>query len=257
MTTTTFDAAGRTTPAAAASTVDQREIRGWSDVAAGARAMLPMLVGIVPLGLAVGVALGTSGTPAVPSLASSPLVYAGSAQLALVSLLDHQASLAVLLGVVALVNLRLGLYAVALAPHWRALPRAWRLVYAYLLVDPSFYVGLRGYESARSTRAGHRHFLGGALLLWVAWMAATTTGATVGSRVPTGLHLEAVAPLFLLAVVVDRLRDRQLRLPVLATALVAVAGTRLPLHLGLPVAMLIGLVVADVARRLRRTGGAR
>ena len=259
MTTTMFDAASRTTRVAAADTLGYRATRGWSDLAAGARSMLPMLVGIAPLGLAVGVALGAGGAPAAPSLASSPLVYAGSAQLALVSLLDHQASLGVLLGVVALVNLRLGLYAVGLAPHWRSLPRGWRLLYAYLLVDPSFYVGLRGYESARSTRAGHRHFLGGALLLWVAWMAATTTGATAGGRVPPGLHLEAIAPLYLLAFLVERLRDPQLRLPVLASAVVAVGGTRLPLQLGLPTAMLAGLVVAEVARRARRAraGGAR
>src|SRR5437773_6336239 len=80
--------------------------------------------------------------------------------------------------------------------YWRGTPWWWRLVAAYLIVDPSVAVGLDGYQRLGRGR-GHAHYLGGAVVLWVSWLAAITVGAVVGAGLPAWLHLEFVIPLYL------------------------------------------------------------
>ena len=95
-----------------------------------------------------------------------------------------------------IINIRLIFYSATMARHWRGTPRWWRFVAAYLLIDPSFAVGLDGYRRLGRDRA-HAYYLGGAVLLWVSWLAAIGAGATVGAGLPAWLHLEFVTPLFL------------------------------------------------------------
>jgi predicted branched-subunit amino acid permease len=116
----------------------------------GVRAMLPMLLGVAPFGLVIGVTVAELGLPHLAGWSLGWLVYAGSAQLAAVGLLAGSASGLVVVASVAVINLRLALYSAAMAPHWRGTSTAWRLVAAYLLVDPSFAIGTRSYDGSRS-----------------------------------------------------------------------------------------------------------
>ena len=52
------------------------------DVAAGARAMVPWLAGLVPFGLVIGVSAAQADIPALAGWLTGPLIYAGSAQVA-------------------------------------------------------------------------------------------------------------------------------------------------------------------------------
>ena len=95
-----------------------------------------------------------------------------------------------------------------MAPRWRGTPIGFQAIAAYLLVDPTLAVGVDGYERSTDPDRGHRHYLGGAAALWVAWLAAVAVGATVGARLPEALHLELVVPLFLAGEVATRVTDR-------------------------------------------------
>jgi len=107
----------------------------------GVRAMLPLLLGVAPFGLVIGVTVAELGVPHLAGWSLGWLVYAGSAQLAAVGLLAGSASAGAVVATVAVINLRLAVYSAAMAPHWRGTSKAWRLVAAYLLIDPSFAVG--------------------------------------------------------------------------------------------------------------------
>ena len=52
-----------------------------------------------------------------------------------------------------------------MAPYWRGTPWWWRLLAAYLLIDPSLAVGLDGYERLANQRRAHVRYLGGGVLL--------------------------------------------------------------------------------------------
>jgi predicted branched-subunit amino acid permease len=215
-----------------------------SDVVAGARAMVPWLAGILPFGLVIGVSAARADIPTSTGWLTAPLLFGGSAQVVVIDLLDAGATPAVVVLSVLAVNLRLVLYSATMAVHWRGTPLTFQAVAAYALVDPTLAVDIDGYERSQDPRAGHRRYLGGAVALWVAWLAAVAIGATLGARVPAALHLELVVPLFLAGEVASRVTTRA----TLHGAVVAVGAAVLlhavPLHLGPVLAIAAGTVAA-------------
>jgi predicted branched-subunit amino acid permease len=231
-------------PAAASSAAADR--RAFLD---GVRAMLPLLLGVAPFGLVIGVTVAELGLPHLAGWSLGWLVYAGSAQLAAVGLLAGSASAAVVIASVAVINLRLALYSAAMAPHWRGTSTAWRLIAAYLLIDPSFAVGTQSYDGSRPRRQAHLHYLGAALVLWVGWLTVIGVGVTAGATMPPELRLESIGPLYIVTLVVLSARTVAARVGVAVAVVTAVVASLLPLHLGPAVGMGAGLLAGSLVLR--------
>ena len=92
----------------------------------GARAILPLLLGVAPLALVVGVKAAAADAPAGAAWATSLGIYGASAQLAAIDLLDRGVSPILVVITVAAVNVRLALYGLSLAPNWRGTGAAWQ-----------------------------------------------------------------------------------------------------------------------------------
>ena len=222
------------------------------DFAAGARAMVPWLAGVTPFGLVIGVSAAQADIPTLAGWLTGPAIYAGSSQVAAIEMLDAGTAPIVVVITALVINLRLILYSGAIAAHWRGTPRWWRAVAAYLLVDPSFAVGIDRYQRPGDSTDAHRYYLGGAITLWIAWLLAIGAGATLGAQLPAALHLEFVIPLYLVGEIVPKLADRATRRAALTAAAVAVVAISAPLHLGVVFAIVAGLGAA-----LTVTGGKR
>ena len=218
------------------------------EIAAGARAMMPWLAGVVPFGLVIGVSAAQAEIPTLAGWLTGPLVYSGSAQLAAIGMLNAGAAPMVVVAAALVINVRLIFYSATMARHWRGTPRWWQFLAAYLLIDPSFAVGLDGYERLGRGR-GHAHYLGGAVLLWVSWLAAIGAGATVGAGLPAWLHLEFVTPLFLVGEVARKLASPALRRAIFAAATVALLALSAPLQLGIVLAIAAGITAGLTAQR--------
>jgi predicted branched-subunit amino acid permease len=175
---------------------------------------------------------------------TGPLVFSGSAQVITIQLLNERAAPLVVVFAALSVNLRLVLYSATMARYWAGEPRWLQAIAAYAVVDPSVAVGVDGYERIRDRKLGHLHYLGGAAALWVAWIGAITAGATLCSRLPAGLQLELVAPLFFVGEVVPRLSTRAIRYGVAAAVVLACASGPVPFRLGALVAIVGGIAVA-------------
>jgi predicted branched-subunit amino acid permease len=227
------------------------------------RAMAPWLAGVAPFGLVIGVAAAKASIPTAAGWLTAPVIYGASAQIAAIQLLDAGATAVAVIVTVVVINLRLMLYSAAISRYWRGSPLWWRLLAAYLLVDPSFVVGTDRYATERDRHRGHAHYLGGALLLWVGWLVAVAIGATAGARIPEALHLELLVPLYLLGEIVPRCLPGPAsqastpggevapRRAVLTSAVLALVCLNLPLHLGIVVAIVAGLVVGGATLRRR------
>ena len=217
----------------------------WADVVAGAGALLPWLVGLVPFGLGVGVtsanASAHTGVSGLTGWLTAPLIFSGSAQVAALDLLTTGAAPLVVVAAVLAINLRLVVYSAAMAPYWRDTPRWWRALAAYLLIDPTLAVGTAGYDHALSPERGHRYYLGAGVALWMAWLAAVGVGATAGARLPAALHLEFVVPLFLAGEVVSRLTTRQAQVATAVATTAAVLAFSAPVQTGPLIAIGLGL----------------
>ena len=211
-----------------------------SDIAAGARAMVPWLAGIVPFGLVIGVSAAEADVPTLAGWLTGPLIYAGSSQLVTIGMLGAGAAPVVVVASALIINIRLIFYSATMARYWRSTPRWWRLIAAYLIVDPSVAVGLDGYQRLGRDR-GHAHYLGGAVVLWVSWLAAIAVGAMVGASLPAWLHLEFVIPLYLVGQAIAKLAHPAQRRAILAAATVALLALSAPLQLGVALAIAAGI----------------
>jgi predicted branched-subunit amino acid permease len=211
------------------------------DLATGARAMLPWAAGVTPFGLVIGVSAAQADLPTLAGWLTGPLIYAGSAQIATIQMLQAGASPAAVIVAALLINARLLFYSAAMAAHWRGTPMWWRLLAGYLLVDPSFVVGVDRYRQPGDRRRAHAHYLGAGLVLWVTWLTAIAVGAIAGVRLPGWLHLEFLVPLYLVGQVVPRLASTSTRRAAVTAAAVAVVALAAPVHLGVPVAIVAGI----------------
>lgn len=175
----------------------------------GVVAILPLMVGVVPFALVFGMSARAGGWSVVETQALSMLLFAGSAQLAVLSLAAGGAAGATIVVVVALLNLRHVLYGMALA---RWLPRDEpppRPLLAALVTDESFGLATR---EAVAGRASAAFLWGSSVTLYLLFAVFTLVGALLGDRIPdpSGLGLDIVFPLTFLAlllVVVRGWRD--------------------------------------------------
>jgi 4-azaleucine resistance transporter AzlC len=217
----------------------------------GAASAAPLLFGMVPWGLVAGLAMVSAGLSPAQAVVMGLLVYAGSAQLAVLPLLAAKAPLWVMYATALVVNLRYVIYSAVLAPYFERLSRPWRTLLSYLMVDAMFalFVG----RFAPDHPAPHRHwfFLGGSVLLWLGWQLASWIGIFGGALIPRAWSLEFAATLALIALLQPLLFDRAVVMGALAAGGVSLLAHGLPLNLGLPAAVIAGVTVGLAAARVR------
>ena len=258
MTATSGDrlAAGPAPPPTGSAQIEHAHaVRGRAAAVAGARAMLPLLAGVAPFGVVVGATVAASSVDPLAGWSTSWTVYGGTAQLSAVTLLDAGAPLAVLVATVAVINLRLVVYAAALAPHWRGAPRWWRPLACYLLVDPSYAVGAQHAATDPAPDELRAHYLGAGVTLWLGWLAACAAGLATGDRITEVVPAGLVSELMLVALVAPALRSRELGPGVAVAAVAAVALVALPLGTGSLTAAVVGALATPLLVRRRAPAG--
>jgi len=215
----------------------QREFR------TGAKAMLPVLVGIAPAGLAVGAGAAAAGVPFGPGLLSAATVYGATSEVVLTDGATRGAPVVLTVATVAIVSARLIFYGVGVGRRFCEASTAFRWLAPLLIVQPLHAV--IDTRLARSASLAERtaYFLGGGLTLWFVWQVAHAAGMLLGSVVPAGLSLDAALPLCLIAIVAPALRDRPVCVGALAAGVATVALVGLPYGLGAVVGGCVGIGV--------------
>jgi 4-azaleucine resistance transporter AzlC len=220
----------------------------------GALAAASLLVGIVPWGIVTGVAMVSAGLTPLEAVAMSVLVFAGSSQLAVLPLLIAKAPLWVMYATALVVNLRYVIYSAVLAPHFEHLSRPWRALLSYVTVDGVFALFVGRFRPGDGNPHKHWFFLGGSLLMWIAWQLSSFIGIFGGALIPKDWSLEFAATLGLIALLIPLFFDRAVVWGALAAGGVALAAARWPLNLGLLAAIAAGVVVGLAVARLPKAG---
>ncbi len=221
-----------------------------SEAARGLRAVLPILVGVIPFGMIYGALALQAGIPPGMAQAMSAVVFAGSAQFITTQLVAQSAPGVVIVLTVAIVNLRHALYSASLAPYLKSLRPAWKWLLAYLLTDEAYAVTVTYYSKSQPPGGSgevedHRHwyFLGSGLGLWSTWQLSTAAGIRLGTVVPASWTLDFTLALTFIALVVPILEDRANWAAALAAGVTALLAFSLPYKLGLIAAALVGVLV--------------
>lgn len=216
-----------------------------------------LLFGMIPFGIVAGVAMVSAGLTHAQAVAMGLLVFAGSAQLAIVPLFIAKAPLWVMYATALVVNLRYLIYSAVLAPHFGHLSRTWRAVLSYITVDGMFalFVG----RFAPDDRSPHRHwfYLGGSLLLWLGWQVSSWIGIFVGALIPKAWSLEFASTVSLIAILMPLFYDRAVVAGALAAGAVALLAAKWPLNLGLLAAVAVGVAAGLAVSRFAPRKSAR
>ena len=238
----------------------EEDLKTASPVAAfvsGTKAIVPVLIALIPFAVAFGAMAIGNGLSAFEALAMSVFVFAGAAQLAAIPLLSAGASVAIIVLTVLVVNLRMTLYSASLAPHFRQLPIGWRGLLSYLLTDQAYAATITRFDDGETEESDKRwYYLGVALAIWVTWQAASMLGVFLGAWASEGWSLDFVLPLTFIALALPAIKDRTTAAAALSAGAAAVFAAALPLNLGLIIAALVGvlggLVAENVTERRRR-----
>ena len=226
-----------------------------SEFMSGVKAILPILLGVVPFGVTYGVLGLAAGLQVPATIGMSSIVFAGSAQIVAVQLFNAAAPALVILITTLMVNLRHVLYSASLAPRLKHLNSAWKCFLSYLLTDEVYAVTIARYNQGVASSNKHWFFLGTGLTMWSAWQVSTIAGVFLGAVIPRNLPLDFTITLTFIALLVPMLKDRASVTVSVAAGIIALCAIGLPFKLNLILAALaavsIGLAV-DWSKRVRQ-----
>jgi predicted branched-subunit amino acid permease len=221
----------------------------FSDFADGVRAITPMVVGVVPFGIAIGAVAADAELPTTIGWAGSLLLLGGSAQLTIIQLLDGGSAAAAAIVAALLINSRFLVYGAGIAAWFPTTSTRGRLLLAAPLVDQLYLTTTTEFQATTRDERARRHFYAGAALhLWMAFVTAQTIGALVGQGVPSWVGLEAASPIALSGLLAVAMSNRAAtRAAVAAGAFMAVTSP-----VGAPSLMIVALLIGIAFGRMSR-----
>ncbi|MGH9272047.1 MAG: AzlC family ABC transporter permease [Ilumatobacteraceae bacterium] len=184
---------------------------------AGLRAGLPIAIPTGLIGMVFGIAAVEAGWGSLAPVVMSLVVFAGSAQFALLSVLGDGGTRVAALVAATLVNMRFLVMGVALAPSLIG-GRLRRAIEGQTLVDASFVIAANG-----DGTFARRRLIGATAPQFVAWISGTAIGVLAGDAIPDpeALGLDVLFPAFFLALLAAELRVPERRLVAAAAAVIA------------------------------------
>jgi predicted branched-subunit amino acid permease len=213
------------------------------------RDVVPILIGIAPFAMVIGVALGELKISQPMGIAASALIYAGSAQLAAMDLLSRGAGLLTVLLTVAVINARMLVYGAALEPRFRDQPAWFRWIAPQFIVDQTYVLAMNRPELAHDQERFRRYWLttGGAIGL--VWLGTIGTTLSMGSITGPESPLDFAAAALFIGMLVPKLAERRAWIAAAGAALVAGLASALPNGIGLLVGILAGMTLGSFGER--------
>lgn len=204
--------------------------------------MLPLIIGYVPFGLLVGVAVSRSAD-VFAAWTGTVTIYGGSAQLTLLELLGSGASAWAAAGAALTIHARLVVFSLALVPTFASARLPVRLTAAAFVIEPTWLVAVRRAELPGTADDRRWHFAGSTVVLTLGWLLVVSAGLALGQLSVPALGI--IGPLCLVAMVAPHLRVPGGVLAVIAAA----ASTLIAVRLSFPpgVTPLLAMAAAAAA----------
>jgi 4-azaleucine resistance transporter AzlC len=215
-------------------------------------AIWPLLVGVAPFGLILGVTAAGTAIGGGLGYATSLIIFGGAAQLAVVQLIDVDAAIATIIVTGVVINSRHMMYSAAMTPYFRDFsPRA-RIALPYLLTDQAFAISILRYQEVEDPTYRRWFYLGTGLSLWVTWQITTAAGVLIGAQVPENWSLDFAVPLVFVALLAVAVISRPKAVAALVGGVAAVVAQDAPYQLWMIIGALAGVMAGIAAERLQK-----
>ena len=224
-----------------------------SEFGAGLRAIAPVIVAAMPIGLVFGAVAASKGLSPLETVLMSALVFAGGSQFVAMDVWTHPASWTTLGFAAFLVNIRHVLMGASLGRKMEAFKPWQKYSSAVVMADENWAMAE---ARARNTRLTPAFFAGLSILFYVNWIVCSLAGSLLGAFLgdPALIGLDFAFPAVFIVLVMGFWKGSATGFVLLASALASIA-----VYLTIPGAWYIaagaaaGLVAAFGAGRFRRT----
>lgn len=220
---------------------------GQSPTRRGVIDAFPLIVPAIPFAFVIGVAVIDAGLPPLVGWSSAPIIFAGAAQLTLLTLLGTGAAWGAAVTAALVVNARHAMYSLALASTFQQQPAWFRWFGPHLLIDQMFVLA-----EARKTDPPdefRRYYLAAGLAFLLFWCSAIALGLAVGPGVPTDWGLEFAIPVMFTGMLIGGLDRSPKWVAALVAAAVTVACAGVPNRAGLLIGAAAGILAGVLADR--------
>ncbi|MFL5627240.1 MAG: AzlC family ABC transporter permease [Ktedonobacteraceae bacterium] len=192
-------------------------------VLTGARRILPIALGDAAYGLVFGVLAQQAKLSILEVFLMSGLVFAGSAQLIVLSLWSMPLPIGTILLTTLIVNLRNLLMGAAISPWFLRLSPFKAYTTIFFLADENWALTMGEFAKGKRNAA---FLLGSGLVLLIVWVSSTVTGRMLGSVVhdPARWGLDFIFTAVFLSLLVGLWKGKSDILPWIVAATVAVAA---------------------------------
>lgn len=208
---------------------------------------IPLFLPAIPFGFVLGLAVTEGEMPVAIGWSTSPLIFGGAAQLAVLTLAGTASIWAVIVaGLV--INTRHVMYSAALAPVFQRQPRWMRWFGPFFLIDQVFALAML--RSDRPPAEFRRYYLTVGLFFYVNWQWATALGMVVGPIVPESWQLGFAPPVMFVGLVLIGINKTPQAVAAVVGGAVGLATAGLQDRLGILVGAMAG-VIAGVAAEIR------
>ncbi len=153
-----------------------------SEAMSGARAIIPLAVGVAVYGLAFGLLASRAGFTWSQTGMMSALVFAGSSQIVAVERLAAGAGVAAAFVAGVVINLRLLLITASVRDLFAGRPLWQRMLGAHLSSDENWALTLA--RRSQGQKAGYWFLTGAGALLLVTWVSSGVLGVVFASHIP-------------------------------------------------------------------------
>ena len=202
------------------------------DARTGVKDTLPTVLGYIGIGMAFGIIAHTNGFSPLETLLMSLMVYTGSGQFALVSMLPAGSSLLSMLMAVSLMSARMLLMCMTLAPKFKKEKLAKNLWLGFLITDETFALAITKLNYTKG-KLNYEWLNAANLVAYVAWCLSSLLGALIGSVITDtkALGLDyAVVAMFLGLLYLQLITDQSVKIEL---QLVIIGVTMVLTYLGL------------------------
>jgi predicted branched-subunit amino acid permease len=209
---------------------------------------LPIFVPAIPFALVIGVSIVETGMSPAIGLGGFPIIYAGSAQLTLITLLGSASALGAVAAALT-VNSRHLMYSAALAPAFQRQPRWFHWVGAFLMIDQMFALSVL--RSGDDPDAFRSYYMAAGLTFFVTWNLTGVLALLAGPAVPAEWNLGFAIPVMFLGMAIMSTDTRPKVVAAAVAGLVTFLSAGLPNRSGLLLGSVVGVAAGVIVRRWR------
>lgn len=225
----------------------------------GAKSMSEAATAVGAWSVVTNIALISAGLNSFETLSFNILVYAGSAQLAVMPLINGDYPYWTVWLTALIVNSRFLIFSAAIQPHFKHYSFLKKAGIGYLNTDITFAKFLHKFPLANSSgesRYELLYFLGLAITNWSIWITGVLTAIFFGAYIPSSWGIGFAGTLALIALIIPAIKNKTAVISAFAAAITCIFTINFPYRLTIVCSVIAGVLAAMLMDGYQKRGKA-